>query len=480
MNILFYIEPITELNRPRMKHPWVYFTNLFIQSLENSCENNQFAIVTGDGLEIEASGLGKRLVILKHTQFVPVLGNSALEVVEQFYKNKSSPGIKDLSKNLKKQLKDFIPDVCISFSASLLIKEAFPGIPILHFELGLFSRPPFPRTGFLDPLGMFQNCFLAQNKDDIQKYEPKPEDLEVIKLIRERFIRELEVNPFRDYLEEKLDKFKGTVLVILQPPYHYAFDLNTDYKDPYDLLIQTLDTVSENVAVICTDHPQHPIISDETNEFLQKKYKNFIWMNEFQLYQYPTAYIMEFADVIVTVSSTVGLQSLLWKKHLIVPGKSQLNIISDGESLKDIENLVNKEWNNTGKENVLAWNLTRYTIPFELLLKKGVLLNSLKKAIIYNAYPNKFFEETYIDINEIIEFYRTCNVDLSVQELKLDPLKKLRLENINLQLEHEEKIIEHEEKINDLNKYIKKIESYNLKIIFSKLLRSLTRFRKFK
>ncbi len=447
MKILFYIEPITELNFPKMKSSWVDFTRLFIDSLDKSSEKIDSAVVVGDGLENEASSLGKRLIVLNHTQFVPEIGKSAMEVVEKFYKNQSSSKIKKLSKYLRNKLEDFIPDVCISFSSSLLLKEAFPGTPILHFELGLFSRAPFPQTGFLDPLGMFQNSFLAKNKDLIQRYETTEKDLEVINLIRNRFIKELDINPFRNYLEKRLEKFKGTVLVVLQCPNYYAFDLNSDFKDPYDLLIQTLETVPDQIAVICTDHPQHPVISNETNEFLQQKYKNYFWMKEFQQYYYPTAYLMEFCDVIVSVSSTVGLQSLLWKKHLIVPGNSQLNIISDGDNLNQIENLVKKEWNNIAKEKVLAWNLTRYSIPFYLLLKKGVLLNSLKKAIKLHLDPNKFFAKTYIDIDEIINFYKKCKIDLSVKELKPNPIKELNkeLEELNKELEERNKELEKKE-----------------------------------
>lgn len=77
-----------------------------------------------------------------------------------------------LSSNINKQLLGWTPNCIIfySFSKPNLIKRLYPNILCLYYENGIFSRPPFPRTLYFDPLG-YDKSFLNTHITKLQNYK---------------------------------------------------------------------------------------------------------------------------------------------------------------------------------------------------------------------------------------------------------------------------------------------------------------------
>ncbi len=411
MKILFYVEPLIEKESPTWKRGWIDVVSRIINSLRCDIHSSHsFFTLIGDGLEAYAH---KKLqdcpiAIIQYTELIPQFGKSALEVSLMWYKRRESPGVLDrMAQLVLSKLGDFQPDLCISFSPAPFLKQAFSGVPVIHFELGIFSRPPFPMTCYLDPLGMFLSSCLIRFRKEILNFIANEEELSLVKGIREDFLSFIgDHNPFSDLLKERLGQFKSSVLLVLQFSQFYGYDAHARFPEQYDFLVQTLESVPPDVAVIVVEHPEHLVLRKEVVSYLKEKYPNFIWDPQFRNVYSASHFLLEFSDAVITVSSSVGLQSLLWKKPLIVIGHSHLDLVSDSNRMESLQELLNAEWP-ISKENVLAWLLTRYYLPFEWLLKGRHFeekLSTLSKSGAESFHFNSI--ESFSPITEIKEFYR--------------------------------------------------------------------------
>jgi GT2 family glycosyltransferase len=410
MKVLFYIEPLTELEKPTWKDSWVNFVAQAMASLRESRSSISFCCIVGDGLEEIAKNKLKSCEIysINHFELVPEYGSNALNIATNWYRGTVSVEIYEkMARLVRKRISPFVPDICITFSPASFIQLAFPGLPILYFEHGLFSRKPFPVTAYLDPNGMYQNSYLYINGKKISDFVPEKSDKQIVNAVRDSYLSHISnINPFRKILTKKLKGYRAVVLVALQFSQFYAYDAHAFFPDQYDLLSQTLASLPEDIAVIAVEHPEYPILSRDTLNYLSGRFSNLVWVEEFRSYPSASQYLMEFSDVVVTVSSSVGFQSLLWKKKLVILGDSHLNLIADAHDFREFNTLLARAWPEY-KEHLLAWNLTRYTMPFDFLFRKGVIMEKIDKAIecASKGTYDDFFSKPYAEPEEIINYY---------------------------------------------------------------------------
>jgi len=409
MRVLFFVEPLTERDAPAWKRAWVDFVRMMVDALAPPVDADgnppagspRHACIVGDGLEQYAR---ERLPdcdigVIAHTELVPRFGASALEVASRWYADSvvavataamPDDGAADMGAIVRTRLPGFAPDACISFSPAPFLRGAWDApVPVLHFEHGMVSRPPFPVTAYLDPLGMFKAGLPFVDAAAIREFTASPAELDVVIAAREIVARAIDgpadhaapghPNPFGAELTPLLAPFRGAVLVALQFSNFYAYDAHARFVDQYDLLAQTLAQLPDDVAVIAVEHPQYPLLSDDTLCFLRARHRNFIWLPQFRHFAGSAQYLMRFIDCVVTVSSSVGMQSLLWKKPLVIAGSSHLDVCADSNDLADCARLIGRAWPQW-KENLLAWQLTRYSIPMALL-KSNVLRERLEMSV---------------------------------------------------------------------------------------------------
>ena len=406
---MFYVEPLTECDRPVWKISWINYVERIVISIRKNSPRSKFCCVVGDGLEAEAQEILKncKIACINHTELIPRFGVNALSVATKWYCNEADDEQVEMGNIVLEKILPFNPDLCLTFSSANFLKKIFPNIPIIYFEHGLFSRAPFPETAYLDPFGMFSNSYLSKNAEKIKEYSFSQNEISIANIVRNKYLPYISnTNTISDLVKPRLTEFKTVILVAMQFSQFYGYDANAYYHDQYDLLIQTLSSVSSDVAVIAVEHPQYPLLKAETISYLTKKFSNFIWFKEFREIPSASQYLIELCDVVVTVSSSVGLLSLLWKKRLIVLGNSHLDLIADGHDFSQLAEILQENWP-LYKENVLVWQLTRYSIPFNLLFEKGLIFKRFKLAIQCakkNSF-NKYYFAPYCDLNEISEFY---------------------------------------------------------------------------
>lgn len=404
MRVLFYVEPLTERDAPTWKRAWVDFVRMMIDALQAQGAQPDCACLVGDGLHDYAK---ERLTAchvdaINHTELVPRFGGSALEVATAWYQGAAPSVLQQMAQLVRDRLGGFTPEVCISFSPAPFLATAFT-VPVLYFEHGMVSRAPFPTTAYLDTQGMFLAGTFAGAAHEFRTASVTPDEAAVCAAARRIVDAINQTNPLAPTIAPRLQGFTRTVLVALQFSQYYAYDAHAAFSDQYDLIVQTLNQVPPNVAVVAVEHPQYPILSADTLHYLQRRFPNFIWSPEFRRYSSTAQYLMQFCQVVVTVSSSVGLQTLLWKKALVIAGHSHLDAIADSHDLADCAQLAADHTWPDWKEAALAWQLTRYTMPFDLLFgTTGCLAERVRTAL---AVDTPVRPSAFASLNAVADLY---------------------------------------------------------------------------
>lgn len=384
MRVLFYVEPLVERENPVWKKGWVeHFVKEISSALiaEGVIEENIACIVPSALDDIACSILPNSYVVtIDQTELIPRFGSSALAVASGWYLNSAgSLAIANMAELVRTRLGDFVPSLCLTFSPAPFLKLAWPEVKVLHMEYGFISRSPFPETMYFDPRGMFAESILAKYKDELQSWYPPDEAVALLTDLRHKFqaSKDNTENPVASLVSQAVKPFESAVLLALQFSNFYAYDANARFTDQYDLLVHTLDSLPSNVAVVVCEHPEHPVLKPETVEYLNRKYPNFVWHPMFRQVYGVSHYLMPFVQGCITVSSSVGLQALLWKKHLAIVGEGHLGGIADTQDVRALPTFLNTPWNEN-RDRLLCWLLSNYYLPFRYLLDSGQLREYLQ------------------------------------------------------------------------------------------------------
>ena len=104
----------------------------------------------------------------------------------------------------------------------------------------------------------------------------------------------------------------------------YPIDCFCSFESQFEFLQYVLSKVPEDIGVIVTSHPFYPQLTEGWVKYFSNKYPNFIFDIIFQKYWSASQFLLNDVDAVITVSSSVGLQALLWEKPLVVIGSSNI------------------------------------------------------------------------------------------------------------------------------------------------------------
>ncbi|MFN9030632.1 MAG: glycosyltransferase [Betaproteobacteria bacterium] len=411
MKVLFYIEPLTEREAPTWKRAWLDYAAKMARAIAVKRPSLVMAAVVGDGLAAEARNIfkGARVEVLKHSELVPRFGATALQVALGWYAGGTDESQRAMGDLVKQRTRGFLPDACISFSPAPFLRQAFPNAPVLHFELGMVSRAPFPMTGYLDPIGMFKQGFIGRHEDAVTRFVPTAAERKLVAQLRESSLRQISrANPLSAVADGLARGYRKRILLALQFSNFYAYDAHATYPEQYDLLIQTLESTPTDVGVFVAEHPQHPLLSGETLAHLQSEFPNLLWSPDFRETTAASQYLMEHSDAVVTVSSSVGWQALLWRKPLLVAGRSHLDLVAASNDLRELAALLEEpKGEDERNERVLTWHLARYASPFDVLFGRSEIVERLDRAIASHRAQDwaTYYEKPFSGANVLIASY---------------------------------------------------------------------------
>lgn len=420
MNILFYFEPWVELARPKMK--WHNLTVQMWKQIKLLSKNNNVLVLIGDAVysECQRSKFSFEKinhVIIKENDLRGVHSNYSAWA-NCAYRNSDDSLLDKMAEVISSGLDGFFPDVVISYCSPVdFLKRKYPLAKIIYTEFGIFSRAPFPETYYFDHCGLFSNSYIKKTFENRNLIEFNDDDKKRIDDLR--FFYEKEIfstkNPISraDFDDGTFEKI---VLLPLQFSGYFGFDCCCDYSSQFDYLRAVLDRIPRNVGVIVTRHNTWgDTITDDNIGYLKHKYSNLIYLKSFENYSNVSQLIVPLVDGVISVSSSVGLNSVFWDKPFFYFGDSHLNYFGKPvtfDIVKDIENYQEKSNDDVLHHLITSyWVLNKYRDDGKWLNDRIRYISDLKNEELLSCYssPREIYQEIISSVRMGSEVFREKN-----------------------------------------------------------------------
>lgn len=365
MNILFHVEPLIEMQRPFLKTGWATdFCRRIADSLLAFRDRDfRFRIVLSEPVALRFEHDEIEKIVLRQREIFEAFGSSDYLEISIAWQNRTyrEEQVTRTSALYSRKLGGFEPDLIVCFSAVPYLERLFPSALIFHKEYSIFSRKPYPQTWFFDPCGMYDRTFLNVFSRDIRKTSIPDKGRRLLRDFKHG-CRELirSASPFRPLLSEMREKHRALALLPLQFSGYVGFDSFIGHRSQYDFLLDVLERAPDDVGVVVTTHPDYNHMTDEVIEYLRYQHANFIYDRSFETYCAPSQYLLADVDSVITVSSSIGLQTLLWDIPLINPG-GVWRCIASGTEIRDVPN-GGGGCSAEERDAVLYWLLTGYAM----------------------------------------------------------------------------------------------------------------------
>lgn len=431
MNILFYVEPLIEKCDPFWKSSWLtYCCANIIRTLDKSGGSFSYVIAVNEPLSsVELDLDVPRVTFTQEDLLAPFQGGYLEASIAWYQQSFSAEQLRYYVTLMKRKLGSFIPDIIITFSPAPFFREAYPDALLLHHEYSIFSRSPYPESWFLDPCGMSEHSYLNRfAKQSVQQLHPA--ELALVKRFRMKCLEIAErVTPFKEIIYKEKRRFRQLVLLPLQDSSYYSFDGIVPFPSQYDYLVHVLEHVPEDVGVLVTMHPDYPVIKESAFDFLRKRYKNCIYHPEFSWYYAASQYLVKDADAVLTVSSTVGLQTMFFGTKLATLGNT-FGYLTDCRSLRDLPAFL--EGTAPDNDAILHWIVTRYTIMKDDLTDPAWLSSFLQRALDYFRERKCIGPDFFQPVKACSDIYETLLAQMESKGTGLPVMSKVRSRHAQL------------------------------------------------
>lgn len=375
IRILFYVEPLTELDRPLFHEAWLEFSAKLCEAVCGGgfvAQSDTLKLLTNKVLGKQATKYGfsdEFLSTIEEQDLLGVFGTDYLSAMVRGYRGElTTHELGNAATVITNALGTFVPDIVITYATAPYLKQAFPDALILHMEYGLYSRAPFPESFYLDPFGKFGNSALALFEDEIRNHQPTKAELKLVGKIRDVFLEDilLPSSPFQALSDDLKRKYDKLVLLPLQFSGHYGFDGTCPYHSQAEFLQAVAEAVPNDVGIIALPHSTAVYIGDVPDkEWLDaffSAHPNVMMHPKLSTVLYPSQFMLSHVDAVVSVSSSIALQGMLWGTSIIAVGQSHINSIANIGALSEIDDAsftVDRDRNLSS----LSWLLNHYYIP---------------------------------------------------------------------------------------------------------------------
>lgn len=356
MNILFYLDPSIEFNNPTFRYT-SYRNSILPQAKALAEGHHKVSIVTNSSIKKKAIEEG---LVIKGIDIIEIDTIKAIEIgnfseIDLLIKEKKKEDIKRIIKNATSSKIE--PDIVIVWESKCdYLEELFPRAQFIYETPGFFSRPPFPQLislnrGILDK-AQDPDAF---PEDALTNFENLRKDL------KEFFYKTSKVNKLISKIKTK---FKKVILFPLQIDGYFMVDSQTGGMSQLELILQYLEIIPEEIALLVTDYKSKDISSNVLNEqnlkLIRSEHKNFIYSDEINAEFCVSQQILPFIDGVITISSSVGLQAAFWELPIYCIGN---NYVSKFNSVKNINELISKLGKVINQDSKIARSINYQNIP---------------------------------------------------------------------------------------------------------------------
>jgi len=297
--------------------------------------------------------------ILKLSIETSILCSNEKDLYEKLYSELDGR----LSKKTSELLREFLPKdidvVMVWESPSNFFKILYPNILIINQMPGVFCRPPYPHTVTFDPTGLYRQGTLHKHAKDIQTGKGLSEQERQLTSKFSDAVRNTmaKFSSIANPILDKMEVFENISLLPLQISSHYNFSCDTDYQNQFDFLCDSLDSIPKDTGLIATQYKSNLYSETPLNEkiakFFIKKYPNLIYDSEVDSKDSVSQYLLQHVDEVVTASSSVAMQGMIWNVRIKTKGdtflkeydtknKSYVDIPWDDRCQNTLSMLLNK------------------------------------------------------------------------------------------------------------------------------------------
>lgn len=371
MKILYFFEPWIWKGVPDIGFGNCIdqFANKQIRALLQTDNILEIACLFGDGAS-KASVKNKRglpdivkTYTISQNELKDIFPNYLDATLKWHNNNYSNSELKKFIHLITEKLENFKPDIIITFlTPAPYWKAIFPDTLHFYTEYGVFSRPPYPESYYFDPFGYFGNSFITKYIDLIKQHKLTCRQKIYLKKLRKTFLAKKLTKNEEVAIPAKFNDFKKKVLLPLQFDNHFVFNGYSKYIDQFDYLCNIMDRIDSSIGVIVTEHNYWGRIINEKNiDYLTTTYPNLIFDFSFQKIKASSQFFLPHIDGIITITSSVGLQGLIWKKPIFSASNknTHINSISTGINIEEIGSYLDSH-SECDQDNILYYLLSHY------------------------------------------------------------------------------------------------------------------------
>ncbi|SDR44895.1 HAD-IA family hydrolase [Pseudovibrio sp. Tun.PSC04-5.I4] len=241
-----------------------------------------------------------------------------------------------LSEVIQDALGDWQPDIIICWEApTYYFRSMYPDALVLDLMPGMFMRPPYPKMISIDPVGLYKDCWYADQ--NIDEFTAPDEVLLELNRLRQYYVDHFDkIGTYEAFSFMTKDKhIERAALVPLQISSYFGWRDNCDFKDQFEYLKTVLSNVDQDISCYVTQYisklTAETVITESNEKYLRDKYKNFIHDKKFNHIDSISQYIIPNVDSVYAVSSNLGIQAKFFGKKLYSMSNSHLAYLSDKE-----------------------------------------------------------------------------------------------------------------------------------------------------
>ena len=411
MNILFYVNPLTEIQKPRQKTVWVMdWIPRLAEAFQTAGETCRItAVVSSDVyafLDDPAETAVDDFRILSQRDMLDGYRFDGNLELRKWQEGNEDTGYGQYMAGLLRERlpADYRPDLIVSFSPAPFLETVFSGVPILYYEYGCFSRAPYPETFYLDPWGKGLRAFNSRYAARINDIPASQNDIGKLREYRARILSCLTSVPeAASFFEALRQEYRTIFLVPLGYSNFYETDAFSTYSTQFEFVEHVLDSVGDDIGILVTQHPVCKAVSDDSLNDLKRLHPNLISDDITSRIEGFSQIALAYVDGVITQSSTVGLQAAFLNKFFVSVG-SYFPGLADCSSLSGIQEMLKRGVKN--KDNFFVWNLTHYAIPknkFSQLAPAHIkMVSELRRLPVqdvlkqWERFPCDVFDEVYL------------------------------------------------------------------------------------
>jgi predicted HAD superfamily hydrolase len=376
-NILYYLEPATEMNDSLFRFATI--KSLLLPQAKSLKDTNSDLVIKFIANKQIFNEIQKIDIDISNFEFILISDSE----INSIYKDRVSVSTnlalkrdeissKSMSNLILSKTKNFIPDVIIAYESPIpFLKDAFPNSLILNEMFGAFSRAPFPSLALLDARGIFLESSQVFYANKLNSETLTNSEKGVLFRFRRMMMKAIAQHcPFKSFIDDLYSKFDAILLVACQIDGYFAYNAYSPHKTQFDMVEYMLQNVPQNIGILVTEHGYKKQFTDEQIGYLKNNYPNCIFFDNKKNYPGVSQFLIPYIDGVASVSSSVAYQAVLWRKPYFSLGDSHVSPFAYSSKIDDFITRI-LQLGDSDKDNLLYNSIAYFNLGYKTHIFDG-------------------------------------------------------------------------------------------------------------